>query len=155
MQQRALELLGRRDFRRLFIAVAVSELGDAFHYIALMWIALVKGGPLGVVAVRLADSIPALAFGFHGGLVADRWNRKRTMVAADLMRALILVPVAFAAITDQLPLWELVVAAFVLEAATSYFVPAYSALVGSLRFCPSVVIDSLLNGFKISPHELI
>jgi MFS family permease len=132
MQQRALELLGRRDFRRLFIAVAVSELGDAFHYIALMWIALVKGGPLGVVAVRLADSIPALAFGFHGGLVADRWNRKRTMVAADLTRALILVPVAFAAITDQLPLWGLVVAAFVLETATSYFVPAYSALVPAL-----------------------
>jgi hypothetical protein len=49
MQQRALELLGRRDFRRLYIAVAISELGDAFHYIALMWIALLKGGPLGVV----------------------------------------------------------------------------------------------------------
>src|SRR5215471_4050273 len=119
MQQRTVELLSRRDFRLLYIAVAVSELGDAFHYIALMWIALVKGGPLGVVAVRLADSIPALAFGFHGGLVADRWNRKRTMVAADLTRALILVPVAFAAITDQLPLWGLVVAAFVLETATS------------------------------------
>jgi MFS transporter, DHA3 family, tetracycline resistance protein len=132
MQQGAFDLLGRRDFRRLYTAVAISELGDAFHYIALMWIALVKGGPLGVAAVRLADSIPALFFGFHGGLVADRWNRKRTMVAADLTRAVILVPVAIASITDQLPLWGLVVAAFVLETATAYFVPAYSALVPAL-----------------------
>src|SRR5437016_3388309 len=132
MQQRAIDLLGRRDFRRLYTAVAISELGDSFHYIALMWIALIKGGPLGVVAVRLADSIPALVFGFHGGLVADRWNRKRTMIVADLTRAVILVPVAAAAITDRLPLWGLVAAAFVLETATSYFVPAYGAMVPAL-----------------------
>jgi MFS family permease len=127
-----MDLLRRRDFRRLYTAVAISELGDAFHYIALMWIALLKGGPLGVAIVRLADSIPALVFGFHGGLVADKWNRRRTMVAADLTRGLILVPVAIAAITDRLPLWGLVVAAFVLETATAYFVPAYSALVPAL-----------------------
>ena len=72
----ALELLRRRDFRRLYLAVAVSELGDAFQYIAIMWFALIKGGPIGVVAVRLADSLPALLFGFHGGIVADKWDRK-------------------------------------------------------------------------------
>ena len=79
----ALQLLRRRDFRRLYLAVAVSELGDAFQYIAIMWFALVQGGPIGVVAVRLADSLPALVFGFHGGIVADKWDRKRTMIAAD------------------------------------------------------------------------
>ena len=132
MQERAIDLLRRRDFRRLYTAVAISELGDAFHYIALMWIALVQGGPLGVAAVRLADSIPAIVFGFHGGIVADRWNRKRTMVSADLIRGIILVPVALAAIEDRLPLWGLIVAAFVLETATSYFVPAYGAIVPAL-----------------------
>ena len=62
------------DFRRLFLAVSASELGDSLHYIALMWLALDAGGPLGVVAVRLADSVPAIIFGLHGGLVADRWT---------------------------------------------------------------------------------
>jgi hypothetical protein len=52
---RALALLRRGDFRRLFLAVSISELGDSLHYIALMWFALDTGGPLGVVAVRLAD----------------------------------------------------------------------------------------------------
>jgi hypothetical protein len=91
-RETALELLrGRRDFRRLYLAVAASELGDALHYIALMWVALEAGGPLGVMAVRLADSIPAIVFGFHGGVAADRWSRKRLMVSADLVRGGVLV----------------------------------------------------------------
>src|SRR4029079_15937932 len=81
---RAVELLRRRDFRRVFFAVAASELGSALHYIALMWFAFDAGGPLGVIAVRLADSIPALLFGLHGGLAADRWDRRRMMIGADL-----------------------------------------------------------------------
>ena len=76
----ALSLLRRRDFRRAYGAVAISELGDAFQYIALMWFALVAGGPLGVIAVRLADSVPAIVFGLHGGVVADRWDRRRVMI---------------------------------------------------------------------------
>src|SRR5437660_11445087 len=81
----ALSLLRRRDFRRLYLAVAASELGDSLHYIALMWFALDAGGPLGVVAVRLADSVPAIVFGLHGGVAADRFSRKRLMVSAGAL----------------------------------------------------------------------
>jgi len=102
---RTAALLRRRDFRRAFVAVVVSDLGDAFQYIALMWFALEAGGPLGLVAVRLADSVPALLFGFHGG-------------------AAVLVPIAIAGLMGQLPLAALVAAAFVLTAARSYWAPA-------------------------------
>jgi MFS family permease len=126
---RALDLLRRADFRRLFVAVCASELGDSLHYVALMWFALDAGGPLGVVAVRLADSIPAIVFGLHGGLAADRWSRKRLMVSSDLVRGVTLVPIAAAGLAGSLPLWALVVASFVLESATSYFAPAYGATI--------------------------
>ena len=130
--ERALALLRRRNFRRTYLAIAVSELGDAFQYVALMWFALEAGGPLGVIAVRLADSVPALVFGFHGGVVADRLDRKRTMIAADLVRAGVLVPVAVAGLAGELPLAVLVAAAFALTAATSYFAPAYGAILPAL-----------------------
>ena len=130
--ERALALLRRRDFRRTFLAVGASELGDAFQYIALMWFALEAGGPLGVMAVRLADSVPALIFGLHGGLVADRWDRRRVLVTADLLRGAVLVPIAVAGLLGDLPLWGLVLAAFALTAATSYFEPAYGALLPAL-----------------------
>jgi MFS family permease len=129
---RALDLLRRGDFRRLFVAVCASELGDSLHYIALMWFALDAGGPLGVVAVRLADSIPAIVFGLHGGLAADRWSRKRLMVSSDVVRGVTLVPIAAAGLAGSLPLWALVVASFVLESATSYFAPAYGATIPAL-----------------------
>jgi MFS family permease len=128
----ALALLRRRDFRRTFFAVSASEVGDAFQYIALMWFALEAAGPLGVLAVRLADSVPALVFGFHGGLVADRWDRKRVLIAADLARGGVLVPIAVTGLLGELPLWGLVLGAFALTAATSYFDPAYGALLPSL-----------------------
>ena len=130
--ERALGLLRRRGFRRAYAAVAISELGDAFQYIALMWFALVAAGPLGVIAVRLADSIPALLFGLHGGVAADRWDRRRLMISADLVRGVVLVPIAVAGLTGHLPLAALVVAAFVLTTATSYFEPAYGALLPAL-----------------------
>jgi MFS family permease len=130
--ERAAALLRRRDFRRTYLAVVVSDLGDAFQYIALMWFALEAGGPLGVIAVRLADSVPALLFGFHGGAVADRFDRKRTMVAADLLRVAVLVPIAIAGLAGELPLAALVAAAFVLTAAHSYWAPAYGALLPAL-----------------------
>ena len=107
----ALALLRRRDFRRVYLAVSASELGDALQYIALMWFAFEAGGPLGVLAVRLADSVPALVFGLHGGLVADRWDRRKVLIGADIVRAAVLVPVAAAGLTGALPLWGLVVAA--------------------------------------------
>ena len=129
---RALDLLQRRDFRRVFAAVAASELGDSLHYIALMWFAFDVGGAAGVIAVRLADSIPALLFGLHGGLAADRFSRKRLMIGSDLVRGVVLVPVAVAGLAGNLPLWALVVASFVLESATSYFAPAYGALIPAL-----------------------
>jgi MFS family permease len=97
-----------------------------------LWFAFEAGGPLGVLAVRLADSVPALVFGLHGGLVADRWDRRRVLVAADLVRAAVLIPVAAAGLAGGLPLWGLVVAAFILTSATSYFDPAYGALLPSL-----------------------
>jgi MFS family permease len=135
---RALDLLRRSDFRRVYLAVAASELGDSLHYIALMWFAFDVGGAGGVIAVRLADSVPAFLFGLHGGLAADRFSRKRLMVSADLVRAVVLVPVAIAGLAGGLPLWGLVAASFVLESATSFFAPAYGAMIPTLVDRPNI-----------------
>src|SRR5439155_274958 len=111
--ERAVQLLQRRDFRRTYSAIVVSELGDAFQYVALMWFALVAAGPLGILAVRLADSVPALLFGLHGGVVADRRDRRATMITSDLVRGAVLVPVGLAGLAGHLHLLILVVPAFV------------------------------------------
>jgi hypothetical protein len=120
------------DFRRAYLANAVSQLGNAFQFVALMWFAVVAAGPWGVIVVRLVDGLPALLFGLHGGVVADRWHRRRTMIVADLVRGVVLVPVAAVGLIGTLPLWALVFTAFVLTTAVSYFTPAFGAFLPSL-----------------------
>jgi DHA3 family tetracycline resistance protein-like MFS transporter len=97
-----------------------------------MWFAVVTAGPFGVIVVRLVDALPALLFGLHGGLAADRWDRRRTMIAADLVRGVVLLPVAALGLLGTLPLWALVASAFALTTAASYFTPAFGALLPSL-----------------------
>lgn len=120
------------DFRRAYLANAVSQLGNALQFVALMWFAVESAGPLGVVAVRLVDALPALLFGLHGGVVADRWDRRRTMIGTDLLRGLVLLPLAVAGIAGTVPLWALVATAFVLTTGASYFTPAFAALLPSI-----------------------
>lgn len=156
---RTSDLLRRREFRRVFFAASASELGDSLHYIALMWFAFERGGAAGVIVVRLADSIPALLFGLHGGLAADRFSRKRLMVSADVFRAAVLVPVAVAGLTGHLQIWGLAAAAFLLEAASSYFDPAYGALLPTLVDRPNVqrangLVQSTLQSVSIGGRGL-
>jgi Transmembrane secretion effector len=142
-------LLAEADFRRAYAAGAISQLGDAFQFIALMWFAVATGGPLGVIAVRIGTSLPSLLFGLHGGAFADRRNRRRTMIAADLVRAAVLVPVTVAGLSGHLPLWALVPAGFAISTATSYFQPAFGALLPSLVRCERVQeANALVNGTR-------
>jgi MFS transporter, DHA3 family, macrolide efflux protein len=129
---RRVNLFRNRRFVQLYAAGLASDLGDALHYIALMWFALELGGPLGVMTVRLADSVPALVFGLYGGVAADRFPRKALLVGADLVRAAVLLPLAYAALTHQLGIVQLACSAFLLETASSLFAPAHGALLPSV-----------------------
>lgn len=128
----SLESIRNRNFVQLYLAGLASDFGDALHYIALMWFALELGGPLGVMAVRLADSVPALVFGLYGGVAADRFPRRALMIGADLARGLVLLPLAYAAMNGTLGIVQLALAAFLLETSASLFAPAHGAILPSL-----------------------
>jgi MFS transporter, DHA3 family, tetracycline resistance protein len=120
-------LTTRPDFRRAYLANAVSQLGDSFQFVAVVWLAVITGGTFGVIAVRLADGLPGLFLALHGGSSADRRDRRRTMVTADLVRGVVLAPVAVAGLTGHLSIWAVAPAGFVVASATSYFQPAFGA----------------------------
>jgi len=85
----SLSLFRDRNFLRLWFAYVISNLGDAALLIALpttVYNATDSKTALGLSAV--AGTLPVLLFGLVGGVLADRWNRRRTMIFADLGRAL-------------------------------------------------------------------
>ena len=80
-------LLKNRNFRRLFFAQMVSSLGDWIGVIAIALLAGRIGGPTGIGVVMTARVLPGFFVGPLAGVIADRWDRRRTMVVADIIRA--------------------------------------------------------------------
>jgi MFS family permease len=85
----SLRLLRRnRDFRRLFAAGIISLGGDWFLTVALFDLALeAHGSAVAVALVIIAQEIPFFVLSPLGGILADRLDRRRLMIACDLARA--------------------------------------------------------------------
>ncbi|MHB8073603.1 MFS transporter [Desulfosporosinus fructosivorans] len=91
-----LTLLKEKDFARLLTGQFLSALGDKLHYVALgVLIYRLTGSALEVGKMTLATFLPYLLFGLIAGAYVDRWNKKRTMITADLLRAVFvgLIPI--------------------------------------------------------------
>ncbi len=80
-------LKNNRNYRYTWSGQVVSEIGDHFNNIAVFSLALAttKSG-LVVTGVMLARAIPAMLAGPLAGVVLDRLDRKRIMIASDLIR---------------------------------------------------------------------
>jgi dTMP kinase len=129
-------VLSIRPFRRLWIALSLSSLGDWLSLLALSILAYDPGGSRGAVAVSgvwLTSLLPALVFGPLAGAVADRFDRRLNMITGDLIRAIlyISIPVNLAiGVVDKLT-W-LYVAQFLASCASLFWSPARDASVPSL-----------------------
>lgn len=119
-------------FRRLLVALALSSLGDWLGFLAMTALAaqLVEGfssqayATGGVLVLRL---LPAVLLGPVAGAFVDRFDRRRTMVVTDLARAALFVSVP---LVEQL--WWLLVASFLVECASTLWIPAKEASVPSI-----------------------
>ena len=107
---------------RFFLAQAVSSLGDWIGVIAIAVFAKRIGGNTAVGVVMMARVLPGFIAGPIGGVLADSWDRKKTMVWADITRAAVIFSLPF------FPnLFYLLLASVVLESLTLIWGPAKDA----------------------------
>src|ERR1700735_1342338 len=86
-----------RNYRATWSGQIVSEVGDHFNNIAVFSLALANtGSGLVVALILIARAIPAVMAGPIAGVLLDRWDRKRIMIASDLVRAVIALGFIFA-----------------------------------------------------------
>jgi hypothetical protein len=71
--------------------------------------------------VSFARLAPFAVFGLFAGVAADRWSRRRLMIAADAVRAAVIGGLAAAIVADRLTYWQILVAAFVEGTGTVFF----------------------------------
>jgi MFS family permease len=95
---RRLRLPGGRPFHLLITSLAVSSGGDWLYNVALLALVYERtGSPTWVSLTTAARVLPVVALGPLGGVLADRHNRRRLMVGADLIRAGLMVALGIAA----------------------------------------------------------
>ena len=121
-----------RDFRRLWVVMSVSSFGDWLGLLATTALAaeLADGYAAanfalgGVLVVRL---LPAVVFGPLAGAFADRFDRRKLMVAADVGRFALFLSIPLVG-----QLWWLFVATFLVECVGLFWIPAKEASVPNL-----------------------
>ncbi|MGH9195587.1 MAG: hypothetical protein ACRD1T_07600, partial [Acidimicrobiia bacterium] len=87
-------MIRRGPFARLWWSQAISSLGDWVTLFASFALAArISGGgraaSLGILVPLVGRILPGLVLGIVGGVLADRWNRKATMIVADVGRAVL------------------------------------------------------------------
>jgi MFS family permease len=115
-------LRSNRNYRFTWSGQVVSEVGDHFNNIAVMSLAMQHAKPgLVVTGVFLARAIPMLAAGPIAGVLLDRLDRKRVMIASDVTRAVIAL--GFILCIGQQSPWLL----YLLSAALMFASPFFTA----------------------------
>lgn len=107
---------GLRDFFILWSSQAVSELGTAMTNFALIiWVYSQEGTAFSITFLTLCSFLPTILFRFIAGAIADRWNKKRIMLLADLMAACGTLTVLILYSLSALQVWHLYVINFLLS----------------------------------------
>jgi MFS family permease len=104
-----------RNFRRLLAASAAANLADGIFQVALPLVALsVTRDPAAFAAVTLVARLPWLLCALPAGALADRLDRRRTMLRVDVGRVAVLGALAVVVAAGRQELWILYVVAFAL-----------------------------------------
>lgn len=141
------------DFRRLWLAQAVSVVGDKLHQIAIAVLVYERTGSMLQMGVMLAmTAAPAALFSVWVGALVDRWDRRRTMVVADLLRAGLVVVIPFVADANILAAYTL---AFIVATVSLFFEPARLALVPDLLPPGQLMRANSLDNASMSISELL
>lgn len=124
-------LLRMRDFRLLWSAQLISDVGDGLTATALLLLVNhLTGSTAALAAMAIALAVPPLTIGLVAGTFADRWNRRRLMLASDLARALLVLGFVLVDSVDRL--WLLYLLAFLQSSVGTFFNPAKGAMIPRL-----------------------
>ena len=116
-----------RNFRLLAIGQAISNMGDfVYSTTLLIWVFMLTHSAAAVSGVLIAQYLPVFILGPIAGVFVDRWNRRRTMVMSDAIRAFIALLPLFVPIVFRLP--TIYASVFLISTFSRFFMPARAGM---------------------------
>jgi MFS family permease len=146
------EPLRAADYRRLWIGQVVSVIGDKINQIAMaMMVYAVTGSMLQMGIMLGVTFLPAALFGLPAGVYVDRWDRRLTMVSADLIRAVLIIAIPF--VVRFGVGWAYLIA-FAVSTVSVFFLPAKRASIPELVPAEQLMAANSLDNGSESVAEL-
>ncbi len=143
-----------RNFRHLWSAQIVSELGDWFYTLAIYSLLLQLTGKASSVALALVlQVLPQTFIGPVAGVVNDRIRRKRVMIAADLARMVIVFLMLF--VRSRSLVWLVYPLLFVETLMAAFFEPARSSVIPNITAREDVILANTLSSATWSVNLLV
>jgi MFS family permease len=147
-------LRGNRNFRRLWLAQIVSEIGDWFYTLSIYTLLLQLTGHASSVALALVlQVLPQTFIGPTAGVVNDRLRRKHVMIAADLVR--VVVVLAMLLVRSQSTVWLVYPLLLAETLMAAFFEPARNAVIPNIARKGEVLIANTLSSATWSVNLLI
>jgi MFS family permease len=125
--------LKERDFALFWLGWTVSLIGDGFFFVAIAWQVFdLWNSPTALALVGVAESIPLVALVLVGGVAADRFERRRVLIFASLIRGACVGLLGLLAVGGALQLWHIFVLSAIFGAGQAFQGPASGAIIPDL-----------------------
>lgn len=122
-----------KSFRSVWLSVMVSSAGDGMFLTAFpLLAAILTRDPVLIAGVTIASRLPWLVFSLFTGALADRMDRRKLMIGADLIRFVIVGLLGAAILTDTINIWMLYASAFFLGSCETLHVNAAQGLIPAI-----------------------
>src|SRR6202034_2518546 len=145
---------GNRNFRRLWLAQIVSEIGDWFYTLSIYTLLLQLTGHAGSVALALVlQVLPQTLVGPTAGVVNDRLRRKQVMIAADIVRFVVVLAMLF--VRSRSMVWLVYPLLLAETAMAAFFDPARSSVIPNITAEDEVLVANTLSSATWSVNLLI
>ncbi|HEY7848259.1 MAG TPA: MFS transporter [Candidatus Limnocylindria bacterium] len=131
------QVLRIRDYRYLLSGQVVSDIGDGITLLLLLLVINeLTGSTVALALMAIAEALPQMTVGLAAGVYVDRWDRRRVMLASDLLRAVIVAGYALVALSGFVPLLYLL--GFAHASVSTFFRPARAALMPHIVPAPGL-----------------
>lgn len=145
--------LRQRNFALLWLGGLISQTGDWLLFIGLpVYVYLLTGSALATSIMGMVSLVPGLLLGSVAGVFVDRWDRRLTMLIANLLLAAGLLPMLL--VHDKGSLWIMYLVLFFEAIVSRFVIPAESALIPQLVSAERLVSANSLKSVSENVSRL-
>jgi len=131
--RRILAAFTYRDFRVQWIGACTSSIGTWMQIVAQNWLVVsLTHSPFFLGLDAFLQQLPIILFSLIGGVFADRYDRRRTLIASQVVQMSTSGMLALLMFLHVVQIWHILVLSFVTGCAQSFGGPAYQSLIPSL-----------------------